>query len=74
MKIVIAIVALILLGGCLHDKGTKVGHTFKDCDHVTASEREGFAKQTKDLSRDAAIKLVADAKGVTVEQAATCFK
>ena len=73
-KVLIAIGLVLALAACNHDKGTKTGLTFQDCQYITANEREGFAKATKGMSRNDAISYVAAKKIVTTEQAATCFK
>jgi hypothetical protein len=73
-KTLILISLVFALAACKYDQGTKTGLTFQDCTYVAASEREGLAKGSRGMPRDEAIAYVAEAKGITPEQAATCFK
>lgn len=73
-KILIAFSLVMALAACKEDQGTKTGLTFQDCAYVAPNEREDLAKGSRGMPRGEAIAYVAEAKGITTEQAATCFK
>ena len=72
-----AALALLTLSACNNpksDQGLHVGVQLQDCAAIPADKRQDAAVAIKDLSRDQAVKKLAEMFSVTEDQAKSCLK
>ena len=73
-----AALALLTLSACndnpKSDQGLHVGVQLQDCAAIPPDKRQDAASAIKDLSRDQAVKKLAEMFSVTEDQAKSCLK
>lgn len=70
----VAFIAIALTISACDQKGLKVGVLLQDCPGIAANQRQEAGTLIKGLSRELAIKALAQKYGLTDAEAASCLK